>query len=306
MWATIAFLASPSAPHGAEEGGRRSQELPHHTKAEAPRADGTALAWRFRLPPACRIWPPLREGRGGRSLPRTSEPLDRRARFGPLVPPSLCQARKGYEMYSKEAQGLTCIVADDHPVVGEAIRGVLESHGVEVLAVMATGESALRGIANERPLIALVDMGLPDVDGAEVARRAGRVSPETAVIVFTGRSDFAVLTEALDAGARGFVLKEAPLPDLVRAIEMVAQGAVYVDPALASLLIETRGGDRLTPREREVLRLIADGLGNEQIGTRLFISPQTVRTHVGKAMEKLEVGSRTEAVAVALRHNLIA
>jgi len=71
-------------------------------------------------------------------------------------------------------------------------------------------------------------------------------------------------------------------------------------------LIETRGGDRLTPREREVLRLIADGLGNEQIGTRLFISPQTVRTHVGKAMEKLEVGSRTEAVAVALRHNLIA
>jgi DNA-binding NarL/FixJ family response regulator len=209
-------------------------------------------------------------------------------------------------MYSKEAQGLTCIVADDHPVVGEAIRGVLESHGVEVLAVMATGESALQGIANERPLIALVDMGLPDVDGAEVARRAGRVSPETAVIVFTGRSDFAVLTEALDAGARGFVLKEAPLPDLVRAIEMVAQGAVYVDPALASLLIETRGGDRLTLREREVLRLIADGLGNEQIGTRLFISPQTVRTHVGKAMEKLEVGSRTEAVAVALRHNLIA
>ena len=171
---------------------------------------------------------------------------------------------------------------------------------------MATGESALQGIANERPLVALVDMGLPDVDGAEVARRAGRVSPETAVIVFTGRSDFAVLTEALDAGARGFVLKEAPLPDLVRAIEMVAQGAVYVDPALASLLIETRGGDRLTPREREVLRLIADGLGNEQIGTRLFISPQTVRTHVGKAMEKLEVGSRTEAVAVALRHNLIA
>jgi DNA-binding NarL/FixJ family response regulator len=149
-------------------------------------------------------------------------------------------------------------------------------------------------------------MGLPDVDGAEVARRLQRLSPETAVIVFTGRSDFAVLTEALDAGARGFVLKDAPLPDLVRAIEMVAEGALYIDPGLASLLVDAKDGERLTPREREILRLIADGLGNVEIGAQLYISPQPVRTHVGKAMAKLEVGSRTEAVAVALRQKLIA
>jgi DNA-binding NarL/FixJ family response regulator len=102
------------------------------------------------------------------------------------------------------------------------------------------------------------------------------------------------------------VLKEAPLPDLVRAIEMVAQGAVYIDPALASLLMDDNRAEQLTPREREILRMIADGLGNEQIGTRMFISPQTVRTHVGRAMQKLEVHSRTEAVAVALRQKLIA
>jgi len=209
-------------------------------------------------------------------------------------------------MEAREAHGLTCVVADDHPVVGDAISAVLSANGIEVIAVARDGESALEVIAQERPLIALVDMGLPGLDGAEVARRVPRVSAETSVIVFTGRSDFAVLTEALDAGARGFVLKEAPLPDLVRAIEMVAQGGVYVDPALASLLIEPAHSDKLTPREREILRLIADGLGNEQIGTRLFISPQTVRTHVGKAMEKLEVHSRTEAVAVALRQKLIA
>jgi DNA-binding NarL/FixJ family response regulator len=209
-------------------------------------------------------------------------------------------------MEAREAHGLTCVVADDHPVVGDAIRAVLTASGIEVLAVTGDGEGALEVIAEERPLIALVDMGLPGLDGAEIARRVPRVSAETSVIVFTGRSDFAVLIEALDAGARGFVLKEAPLPDLVRAIEMVAQGGVYVDPALASLLIEPEHGDKLTPREREILRLIADGLGNEQIGTRLFISPQTVRTHVGKAMEKLEVHSRTEAVAVALRQKLIA
>jgi DNA-binding NarL/FixJ family response regulator len=209
-------------------------------------------------------------------------------------------------MEAREAHGLTCVVADDHPVVGDAIRAVLAANGIEVLAVATDGEGALEVIAQERPLIALVDMGLPGLDGAEVARRVPRISADTSVIVFTGRSDFAVLIEALDAGARGFVLKEAPLPDLVRAIEMVAQGGVYVDPALASLLIEPEHSDKLTPREREILRLVADGLGNEQIGTRLFISPQTVRTHVGKAMEKLEVHSRTEAVAVALRQKLIA
>jgi DNA-binding NarL/FixJ family response regulator len=168
-------------------------------------------------------------------------------------------------MEPNEAHGLTGVVADDHPVVGDAVRAVLTAHGIEVVALASDGEEALELVARERPLIALVDMGLPGADGAEVARRTAGISPETAVIVFTGRSDFAVLIEALDAGARGFVLKEAPLPDLVRAIEMVAQ-----------------------------------------IGTHLFISPQTVRTHVGKAMEKLDVHSRTEAVAVALRQKLIA
>jgi len=208
-------------------------------------------------------------------------------------------------MEPKEEHGLTCIVADDHPVVGDAIEAVLTSHGIEVVAVAHDGDEAVELIARERPLIALVDMGLPGADGAEVARCAARISPDTSVIVYTGRSDFAVLTEALDAGARGFVLKEAPLPDLVRAIEMVARGAVYIDPALANLLIDGRSSEQLTPREREILRLIADGLGNEQIGVRLFISPQTVRTHVGKTMDKLDVHSRTEAVAVALRQKLI-
>jgi DNA-binding NarL/FixJ family response regulator len=201
---------------------------------------------------------------------------------------------------------LTCVIADDHPVVAEAIKAVLTRHGIKVMAVVGSGETAVREVEHLRPPIALVDMGLPDVNGADVARRVKRVSPETAVIVFTGRSEFAVMSEALDAGARGFVLKEAPLPDLVRAIQMVARGGVYVDPGLASLLVDGRNEDKLTPREREILRLIADGLGNEQIGARLFISPQTVRTHVGKAMAKLAVDSRTEAVAVALRQKLIA
>ena len=117
-----------------------------------------------------------------------------------------------------------------------------------------------------------------------------------------------MLSDALDVGVRGFVLKEAPLPDLLRAVDMVAAGDVYVDPLLAGILA-TAGvatdHPLLTKREREVLRLLADGHSNEEIGKRLFLSPETIRTHVQKAMRKLEADTRTQAVAVALRQSLI-
>ena len=115
--------------------------------------------------------------------------------------------------------------------------------------------------------------------------------------------------EALDAGARGFVLKEAPLPDLVRAVETVAHGGSYVDPVLAGVIASAEAAGRIpkvTQREREILRLLADGLTNEEIGKELFISPETVRTHVRKAMAKLDADTRTQAVATALRQSLIA
>ena len=144
------------------------------------------------------------------------------------------------------------------------------------------------------------------MSGSEAAREAQRLSPETAVIVYTGQSDVACMTEVLDAGAKGFVLKDAPLDDLIRAIDMVADGGVYVDPALAGVFVDARGTGRLTTREREVLRLAAEGLSSEKIGERLFLSPQTVRGHVGNAMGKLQAHTRTQAVATALRERLIA
>jgi DNA-binding NarL/FixJ family response regulator len=133
-------------------------------------------------------------------------------------------------------------------------------------------------------------------------------SPDTAIVFYTAYGDRALLSEALDVGARGFVLKEAPLADLVRAVERVAAGEAYVDPVLAGVLVSSHAADQLpslTQREREVLRLLADGLSNEEIGRRLFISPETVRTHVRKAMAKLEADTRTQAVAIALRQSLI-
>jgi DNA-binding NarL/FixJ family response regulator len=150
---------------------------------------------------------------------------------------------------------------------------------------------------------------MPRLSGIEVARRAGRSAPESAIILYTAFGERALLTEALDAGARGFLLKEAPLGDLVRAVEMVAAGRTYVDPVLAGVLATPEAGQKtpaLTQREREVLRLLADGFSNEEIGKRLFISPETVRTHVRKAMDKLDADTRTQAVAIALRQSLIA
>ncbi len=203
---------------------------------------------------------------------------------------------------------ITCLVADDHPAVVEAVSDVLTEHGILVAAKARDGEDALEGIEALKPAIALLDVRMPRLDGIEVARRAARSTPETAVILYTAFGDRALLTEALDAGARGFVLKEAPLAEVVRAVELVAAGKTYVDPVLAGVLSSGAGSEKLvnlTQREREVLRLLADGLANEEIGKRLFISAETVRTHIRKAMAKLDADTRTEAVATALRQSLI-
>jgi DNA-binding NarL/FixJ family response regulator len=202
---------------------------------------------------------------------------------------------------------ITCLVADDHPAMIEAVCDVLEEHGMRVVARATNGQVALSKLEAERPAVALIDIRMPRLSGIEVARQAGRSTPETAVIVYTAFGERALLTEALDAGARGFVLKEAPLSELVRAVELVAAGRLYIDPGLAGLLATSAPASaRLTPREREVLRLLADGMTNEEIGKELRISPETVRTHVRKAMGKLDADTRTQAVATALRQSLIA
>jgi DNA-binding NarL/FixJ family response regulator len=204
---------------------------------------------------------------------------------------------------------ITCVVADDHPAVLEAVAEFLLQGGIEVIARARDGEEALERIEQRKPLVALVDVRMPKLGGIEVTRRAQRSTPETSLLLYTGYGDRALLTEALDAGVRGFVLKEAPMDDLLRAVQSVASGGTYVDPVLAGTLAASSIGNKLpelTQRERDVLRLLADGLANEEIGKRLFISAETVRTHVRKAMDKLDADTRTQAVARALRDRLIA
>ena len=206
-------------------------------------------------------------------------------------------------------EAVTAIVADDHPALLAAVTAILTDRGIDVIGTAANGEEALTKIETRRPRVALLDVRMPRLGGIQVAERAQRSAPETAIVLYTGYGDSALLSEALDAGVRGFVVKDAPLGDLVRAIETVAAGGTYVDPVLGGALVQAEVNNplpELTQREREVLRLLANGLANEAIGKRLFISPETVRTHVQKAMAKLDADTRTQAVATALRQSLIA
>ena len=204
---------------------------------------------------------------------------------------------------------ITCYVADDHPAVVQAVVDYLGAHDVAIVGQARDGDEALAGIEKTKPAVAMLDLRMPRMSGIEVARKAARSAPHTAVILYTAYGERALLTEALDAGARGFVLKEAPLAEVLRAVELVAEGRTYVDPVLAGVLSSGAAADKtlkLTQRERDTLRLLADGHSNEEIGKRLFISPETVRTHVRKAMAKLDADTRTQAVATALRQSLIA
>ena len=143
-----------------------------------------------------------------------------------------------------------------------AITEILVASGIDVIGEAADGEEALEKIEKRKPDVALVDIKMPRLSGVEVARRTRRSTPETAVLLYSGYGDKALLLEALDAGARGFVLKEAPLVDLHRAIKTVAEGGTYVDPVLAGALATSEVGDglpKITQRERDVLRLLADG-----------------------------------------------
>src|SRR3954453_22546518 len=166
---------------------------------------------------------------------------------------------------------ITCVVADDHPAMLTSVADLLARSGFETRGRARDRAEALALIENERPHLAIVDVRMPRMSGIEVAERAAVTTPDTSIVFYTAFGDRALLSEALDVGARGFVLKEAPLVDLVRAVERVAAGDAYVDPVLAGLLVgspRAQQAPTLTQREREVLRLLADGLANEAIGSQ--------------------------------------
>lgn len=202
---------------------------------------------------------------------------------------------------------ITCLIVDDHEVVREGLRLSLNrSPHIRVIGEAADGEGAVDLAERRKPDVVIMDVRMPGMDGLEATKELTEKVPETAVLIFTAYSERNLLSRGLESGARGYVLKEAPHETLLRAIEKVAGGEAYVDPALMPAFLSGRDRDEmLTPREREILQLLADGMSNADVATKLFISQETVKSHVRHILGKLEADTRTHAVAIALREAII-
>jgi DNA-binding NarL/FixJ family response regulator len=197
---------------------------------------------------------------------------------------------------------LRCLVADDHPALVAAVSDFLESQGFEVVGRARDGLAAVASAQEMKPDVALVDYRMPHLEGADLLGQLRENAPDMLIAVYTADSDQSIVRIVFDAGAHALILKDAPLSDLVHALETIRSGRRYVDPALATVALgASNGKPSLTPRETEVLAHVADGLSQEEIGRRLSISPETVRTHVRKACDRLNARTRTHAVATALR-----
>lgn len=198
-------------------------------------------------------------------------------------------------------------LVDDHPTVRRGLELVLRVAGCEIVGSARTAEAGYDLISKRRPAVALVDLQLPDESGGDLTRRLVANDPSLGVLIYTGVDDPAELTDALDSGARGFALKAGPPEELVAAVHAIAAGEPYLDMRLRRKIREgeERGGPVLSPREAEVLGLLAAGLNGERIAEQLFLSPETVRTHVRNAMEKLDARTRVHAIVLALQRGEI-
>ena len=200
------------------------------------------------------------------------------------------------------------VLIDSHEATRDGLEALLERRGIRTLGSGGTGAEAIELLRESQPDVAVIPARLPDQDGLRLIRRLRREHPDIQVLVYTAVEDVKVLAEALECGARGFVLKLGGTTDLIRALRLVAQGERYVDPAIRALIEAEVGGERLrlTKREREVFDLLAQGLTGEEIAARLSLSPETVRTHIRNGMEKLDAHTRAGAVAQALKTREIA
>ncbi|HEX5196810.1 MAG TPA: response regulator transcription factor [Gaiellales bacterium] len=204
------------------------------------------------------------------------------------------------------SEPITCLIVDDHEVVREGLRlSLSRSENIRVVGEAADGEAAVTLARRRKPNVVILDVRMPGMDGLAAAKEITSEIPETAVLMFTAFAERSLLTRGLESGAKGYILKEAPHQTIVRAIQKVADGDGYVDPALMPAFLTKERENMLTAREREILQLLADGMSNADVAAKLFISQETVKSHVRHILSKLEADTRTHAVAIALRTAII-
>lgn len=203
------------------------------------------------------------------------------------------------------------LVVDDHHMVRKGLAAILKSNpDLHLVGEASNGEEALSVFDEVKPDVVLMDLLMPKLDGVAVTREILKRSPDTRVIALTSYQDKELVQSALQAGATGYLLKNVTGEDLAQAIRNAYDGKTTLAPEATEVLIQATfedpdPGENLTPREREVLKLLADGLTNPEIAKSLSISRTTARAHVSHILGKLQVSNRSEAVALALRQKLV-
>ena len=211
---------------------------------------------------------------------------------------------------------ITLLIADDHQLFREGLARVLNDvPEMTVVATASNGEEALARAIEAKPNVILMDLNMPGVDGVEAARRLRVTQPQSRILMLTVSEQEQHLFAAIRAGARGYLLKSMASDDLIDAIRRANAGEAIVAPSMAAKLLDEfatlsaatqwreSGGEDLSQRERDVLRLIAQGLSNKEIGVALSLSPHTIKAHLRSILDKLQLRNRTEVAAWAARHS---
>jgi DNA-binding NarL/FixJ family response regulator len=205
-----------------------------------------------------------------------------------------------------EQRSIRIFSVDDHPLLREGIAAIINNQpDMQMVAQAATGSEAVQMFRQHLPDVTLLDLRLPDMSGIDVLIAIRSEFPEARVVMLTTFEGDVDIRRALEAGARGYVLKNMPPKDLVEVIRQVNKGRKRIPADVAAQLAEYVGEDDLTEREVDVLRHVASGNRNREIGERLFISEETVKVHIKHIMEKLGASDRTAAVAIAVRRGII-
>ena len=201
---------------------------------------------------------------------------------------------------------ITVLIVDDHAILRMGLASLLANKkGIEVVGDAASGAAALPKVRKLKPDVVVMDLMMPGMDGAEATRRILETEPETKVLILTTYGTANALAHALDAGARGAVLKNEDFTDLVDSIRTVAAGGRAVSPEIEQMLETDPPLPELAPRQREILQHITRGLSNADIATQLGISVPTVKEHIRALLDKIGASNRSEAIAIAMRKYLL-
>ncbi len=203
---------------------------------------------------------------------------------------------------------VSVVLVDDHTMLRQGLRRALEAEGIKVLGEAANGEEGVRVALATRPDVVLMDVSMPTVDGIEATRRLVAAASAMRVVMLTMHIDREVFDSALKAGAVGYVTKDSSISEVVEAIRLAANGDRPMSPGLAEALLKEARRDTdgiISTREEEVLQLVADGLGTNEIAERLYISHRTVKNHLASIYDKLDARDRTQAVLMAVKMGIV-